>query len=188
MPVEVHVIVSALETLAWLALLWYGAGLFSPARRVDAANRIRDTLFLAVCSAFGLALLGLFYPASCFGIAAAIAAFRLSRDRRFPRSVRTSGNSEAFAHVLPVVAAAVVSWPGIVRPILDGDSLGYHLPNAASWANAHSLWTTATMYWWYPPGSELFASALFLIGGPTVLGVAGLAALLLLALRVEAFA
>jgi len=137
---------------------------------------------------FFLALLGLFYPAACFGVAAAIAAFRLYRDRRLPQSVPESGDSEAFAHVLPVVAVTAVSWPGIVRPLLDGDSLGYHLPNAASWANAHSLWTTATIYWWYPPGSELFASALFLIGGPAVLGIAGLAALLLLALRVEAFA
>ncbi|MBC5799388.1 MAG: hypothetical protein GIW94_05365 [Candidatus Eremiobacteraeota bacterium] len=80
-----------------------------------------------------------------------------------------------------------MTWPGIVRPLLEGDSLGYHLPNAAAWANAHSLWTTTTTYWWYPPGSELFASALFLIGGPTVLGLAGFVALLLLALRIEAF-
>ena len=63
-----------------------------------------------------------------------------------------------------------------MRPLLDGDSLSYHLPNAASWVQAHSLWTTATRYWWYPPASELFAAGLDTVGGPFPIAVVRLSA------------
>ena len=65
-----------------------------------------------------------------------------------------------------IAALALVAWPQLMRPLLDGDSLSYHLPNAASWVQSHGIWTTATRYWWYPPASELFASALYATGGP----------------------
>jgi hypothetical protein len=45
----------------------------------------------------------------------------------------------------------------------------------------HGIWTTDTRYWWYPPASELFASALLAIGGA---GAAGWGALLPAALIV----
>lgn len=161
--------------------------MWRPSERAEAADRIRDVLFLAVTSSFALALVGLFYRPACLGAAAVIALIVYRSNRASQRGAITCVR-DPIAHVLPVTATVAVTWPGIVRPLLEGDSLSYHLPSAAAWANAHSFWTSTTTYWWYPPGSELFASALFLIGGPTVLGVAGFAALLLLALRIEAFA
>lgn len=178
---------AALTVVTWLLLLWYGAGIWRPAERGEAADRIRDVLFLAVSSSFALALVGLFYRPMCLGAAAVLALTAYRRNRAFQRGA-TFCVRDPIVAVLPLTATVAVTWPGIVRPLLEGDSLSYHLPNAAAWANAHSLWTTTTTYWWYPPGSELFASALFLIGGPTLLAVAGFGALLLLALRIEAFA
>ena len=82
-----------------------------------------------------------------------------------------------------IAALVVVAWPQLVRPLLDGDSLSYHLPNAASWVQAHSLWTTATRYWWYPPASELFASGLYAVASPFALPWCGFGALALLGFR-----
>jgi len=178
---------SPMAAVIWFGLLWYGAGVLNRKVGGEAADRLRDTLFLAIVSSFALALVGLFNRPACLAAAAALAAFRF-RQERVARRRALAHESNSLAFVLPVAAAALVTWPGIVRPLLEGDSLGYHLPNAAAWANIHSFWTTATTYWWYPPGSELFASALFSIGGPTVLGLAGFVALLLLALRIDAFA
>lgn len=173
--------------VAWLLLLWYGAGIIRPTEGGELADRIRDVLFLAILSSFGLAFFGLFYRPVCLAAAAALAAIQYLRTRASTYQPRTS-HRDLIAYVFPVAATVTVAWPGLVRPLLEGDSLSYHLPNAAAWANAHSLWTTTTVYWWYPPGSELFASALFLIGGPKVLAVAGFSPLLMLALRIEAFA
>lgn len=75
-----------------------------------------------------------------------------------------------------------------MRPLLDGDSLSYHLPNAASWAQSHGIWTTATRYWWYPPASELFAGGLYATGGPFALGWAGFGALALVGFRIVRWA
>ena len=87
-----------------------------------------------------------------------------------------------------IAALALVAWPQLMRPLLDGDSLSYHLPNAASWVQNHGIWTTVTRYWWYPPASELFVSGLYATGGPFALGWAGLGALALVGFRVVAWA
>ena len=76
-----------------------------------------------------------------------------------------------------------MAWPALVRPLLEGDSLGYHLPNAAAWAHDGTLWLTTTRYWWYPGASELFAAGLFRIAGPFALPLAGTAASALLGQR-----
>lgn len=88
---------------------------------------------------------------------------------------------------LLIAALVVVAWPQLVRPLLDGDSLWYHLPNATSWVQAHSLWTTTTHYWWYPPASELFASGLYAASTPFALPWCGFVALALLGFRVAAW-
>ena len=85
-------------------------------------------------------------------------------------------------------ALVAVAWPPLMRPLLEGDSISYHLPNAAAWVQAHSLWTTATRYWWYPPASELFAAALYAASGPFALPWCGVAALALLGFRIAAWA
>ena len=87
-----------------------------------------------------------------------------------------------------IAALALVAWPQLMRPLLDGDSVSYHLPNAASWVQSHGIWTTVTRYWWYPPASELFASGLYATGGPFALGWAGFGALALVGFRVAAWA
>jgi len=91
---------------------------------------------------------------------------------------------ERVAAALPVLVAVAVGWPALVRPILQGDSLGYHLPNAAAWVHDHSLWTTTTNYWWFPGGSELFASGLLAAAGPLAVGFSGLVGALLLGQRI----
>ena len=87
-----------------------------------------------------------------------------------------------------IAALALVAWPPLMRPLLDGDTLSYHLPNAAAWVHAHGLWTTDPRYWWYPPGSEIFAAGLFAVSGPFVLGWSGFGALALLGFRIAHWA
>ena len=87
-----------------------------------------------------------------------------------------------------IAALALVAWPPLMRPLLDGDTLSYHLPNAAAWVHAHGLWTTDPRYWWYPPGSEIFASGLFAVSGPFTLGWSGFGALALLGFRIAHWA
>jgi hypothetical protein len=43
------------------------------------------------------------------------------------------------------------------------------------------------MYWWYPGGSELFASGLYSVAGPLTVGLSGTVALLILAHRIFEF-
>ena len=66
---------------------------------------------------------------------------------------------------------------------LEGDTLAYHLPNAAAWVRAGSIWTTTTRYWWYPGGSELFAAGLLAVAGPFSVLVAGAGPVALLGMR-----
>ena len=181
---------SPIETVVWLALLWYTSGLITPRDSTEPADRVRDSIFLGVAIAFALALLHVFFRPVCLGVAFALALYRYAREKgAFSRDdpSRTESRRDRLAYAIPVLTVVTVGWPGLVRPLLEGDSLAYHLPNAAAWAGMHSFWTSTTTYWWYPPGSELFASALFVIGGPAVVTIAGFAATLLLSLRLVAF-
>lgn len=80
-------------------------------------------------------------------------------------------------------ASLIVIWPPLVRPLLDGDTLLYHLPNAVAFVQSHSLWTANAPYWLYPPASELFASGMFAASGRWSLPIAGALPALLLAAR-----
>ena len=62
--------------------------------------------------------------------------------------------------------------------------MSYHLPNAAAWVHAHSMWTTDGRYWWYPPASESFAAGVYAVAGPYAVGWSGVAALALLGARI----
>ncbi|MFY9720248.1 MAG: hypothetical protein WAK16_11475 [Candidatus Cybelea sp.] len=153
--------------------------------RYDVADRLRDALIVGIAIPFVLGLLHLLYPVACWAaLALCIAVARL-------RDPAGRSRSRAAAPHLPytlIAALLLVSWPQLMRPLLDGDSLSYHLPNAAVWAQTHSLWNTATRYWWYPPGSELFASALYTVGGPFAVPWSGFCALALLGFRIAAWA
>ncbi|HEX4014555.1 MAG TPA: hypothetical protein VHX17_11820 [Candidatus Cybelea sp.] len=169
----------------WLLGLYAAAPMLRQSARYDFPDRLRDSLILGIAIAGGLGAVNLLYPAACFGallLCLAIADIR----RREPRFVGTTLLPDP-PYVL-VAALLLVAWPQLMRPLLDGDSLSYHLPNAASWVQAHSIWTTATRYWWYPPASELFAAALYAAGGPFALPWSGLCALALLGFRIVTWA
>jgi len=183
----------------WLGALWYAAPVLtarSEAIPRGSASRMRDAIALGVAIPLVLGALGLLTATAC-EVAVAIlvvvrsvvrpprivpAAVSFSR-RRVPGAV-----GDLVGSALPAVAAVCVSWPQIARPLMQGDSIAYHLPNAAAWSTTHSLWTSGTWYWFYPGGSELFAAALFSVAGPAAVALAGFVALLLLAQRLASFA
>ncbi|MDE2481456.1 MAG: hypothetical protein KGN02_04630 [bacterium] len=172
---------SALAAALWLAGLWYAAPLLRTTT-YGRADRLRDAIVVGVAIPFALGIAHLLYPAALWIALALCVAGGIARARRFS----ANASPEPMPYLL-VATLALVVWPAAIRPLLEGDSLLYHLPNAAMWVHAHSLWASATLYWWYPPASELFASALFAIGGPSVLPAAGALALALLGLRIEAY-
>jgi len=173
--------------VAWLCLLWIAAAAIDLSDGYRApADRLRDALVVLVGGSFILGLLGALHAALLVAlpIVISIAAFAARRDRL--TCFRNLFKAPPFESWLPqLMTTCVLAWPGLVRPVLDGDSMSYHLPNAAAWATAHSVWTATTTYWWYPPGSELLASAVLLVGGPRYLGVVGFAVVLLLGLRLS---
>jgi len=159
------------------AVLWL-LGLYAAApvlRRGDGeyvfADRLRDALILGIAIPFVLGFANLLYPIACWLALAGCAAFAYRR-----RTAHAPASFESVPYIT-IAALALVAWPQFMRPLLDGDSLTYHLPNAASWVQSHGLWTTGTRYWWYPPASELFASALFAVAGPYAIGWSGFGAL-----------
>jgi hypothetical protein len=144
---------------------------------------LRDALILGVAVAFVLAFVGLLWPVAAWIVVTLLVIARLVwRGKPEPPRPRETFEQRV-GLALPILVATAVAWPALVRPLLQGDSLGYHLPNAASWVQAHSLWTTTTNYWFFPGGSELFAAGLLAAAGPLAVGFAGLGALLLLGLR-----
>jgi hypothetical protein len=165
----------------WLIGLWFAAPLIGE-REHSKAARVRDAIFLGTILPFVLGFLHVLYPAACAASLIVLCLLRIGL-RREPGVRSGEAWSGAIGYGAVAVTIAMSAWPAIVRPLLDGDSIGYHLPNAAAWSHAHSVWTTTTTYWWYPPGSELFASGLYTISGPFSLGLAGTAAIVLLGLR-----
>lgn len=163
----------------WLVGLVFAAPLLRGGPRV--ADRLRDAIVIGVAIPLVLATLHLFYWPLCW-LALALCIAGATVWQRNDRGFR-----EPFPWIL-LAALGFVAWPQLVRPLLDGDSLSYHLPNAASWVHAHSIWTTQTRYWWYPPASELFASALYAVATPFALPWCGFAAIALLGFRLYAWA
>lgn len=173
----------ALAAAAWLLGLLAAAPVFRTSERYELPDRLRDALVLGVAIPGGLAYLHLLYPAACWlGLAAALAvAYR--RGTLAP----ASGDAAQPPHYLLIAALALVAWPQLIRLPFDGDSLSYHLPNAAAWVHAHGFWTTDARYWWYPPASESFAAGLFAVSGPRAIAWCGFGALALLGFRIAAW-
>jgi hypothetical protein len=169
----------------WLLGLYLAAPALRTGVRYEFADRLRDALILGIAIPFALGLVHALYPFACW-LALALCMV-IAYGRRFAGDVASRHSRSPVPYVL-IGALIAVAWPGLMRPLLEGDSLSYHLPNAASWVQAHSLWSTATRYWWYPPASELFATGLYAVGGPFALPWGGLAALMLLGFRIAGWA
>lgn len=176
---------TAVPAAIWLLGLYAAAPALRAGPNYSFPDRLRDALILGVAIPFALGFVHALYWGACWGallLCIAIAAGR-SLNERNP----TSENTARPAPYLLIAALLLVAWPQLTRPLLDGDSLSYHLPNAAAWVHAHSLWTATTRYWWYPPASELFASALYAVGSPFALPWCGFCALALLGFRIAAW-
>jgi hypothetical protein len=178
-----------------LGALWL-LGLFAAApvlrdrdRPYAFSDRLRDALILGVAIPFVLGFVHLLYPVALWITLLLCVILSLSKDGTAlrPRFDRLSV-TQAEIPLLVIAAVAIVAWPPLMRPVLDGDSVSYHLPNAAAWVHAHGLWTTDPRYWWYPPASELFASALFAVSGPAALPWSGVGPLLLVGFRIYEWA
>jgi hypothetical protein len=169
----------------WLAGLWFCAPAICGNDR-SAVARAASAGALGIGLPLALGLCDVLYAPALWIALSAVAAWRIRRVGWTDRDASAPGPSWDLAVL--VCALVAIAWPAAVRPLMDGDSLGYHLPNAASWVVHHGVWTTGTRYWWYPSGSELFASALFAVGGPAVAGLSGLLPALVLGLRLRAIA
>lgn len=165
---------SGLAAFVYLAALWYIAPAFlREGARV--ADRLRVLLALGIAVPGALGLLHLLYPALVWAALLVLAIWRL---RKRPPAV-----SDEAALYVALAGVLVVVWAPLVRPLLDGDTLLYHLPIAASFVQAHSVWTAAAPYWLYPPASELFAAGLFAASGRWSLPLAGILPALLITAR-----
>ncbi len=178
---------AGLPAALWLLGLFAAAPALRTSERYRFPDRLRDALILGVAIPFALGLVHALYPPACWATLAGCIVLAFARDRLAIARARTERRALPPPYVL-IGALAAVAWPQLMRPLLDGDSLSYHLPNAAAFVQAHSVWTTATRYWWYPPASELFAGGLYAVGGPFAVPWAGVGALALLGFRVAAWA
>lgn len=172
--------------LAWLFTLAYASSPRGQVRSV--ADYLRDTIVVSIVIVATLGAVHALYAPVLWVVALGVAAARFARRSTDSRGVALFDRSDAIACVVALPFVMAIAWPQLVRPITDGDSLLYHLPNAAAWVDTGSIWTAGTLYWWYPPGSELVASAILAIGGVAALPIAGLAGYVLLVLRLCAFA
>ena len=174
-----------LPAALWLLGLFAAAPALRTSARYDFPDRLRDALILGISIPFALGLVHALYAVACWCVLAICIAVAYARDLAKPAR---APNAAAPMPYLLIGALLAVGWPQLMRPLLEGDSLSYHLPNAASWIQAHSIWTTATRYWWYPPASELFSAGLYVTGGPFALPWCGFVALALLGFRIAAWA
>ena len=176
--------IAGILTALWLLGLLAAAPALGHGARYSFADRLRDALILGAAIPFALGIVDLLYPAACWIVLAMCVAIAY---RRASTVIEAPAQRSRPPYVL-IAALALVAWPPLMRPLLDGDTLSYHLPNAAAWVHAHGLWTTDPRYWWYPPGSEIFASGLFAVSGPFGLGWSGFGALALIGFRVADWA
>jgi hypothetical protein len=175
--------VSGFLAALWLLGLFAAAPVLRASERYEFVDRLRDALILGIAIPFALGFIHALYPGACW--CALALCIVLGRVRGL--TGKAARDSRAPVPYLLVGALVAVTWPQLMRPLLDGDSLSYHLPNAASWVQAHSLWTNVTRYWWYPPASELFAAALYAVAGPFAITWSGFGALALLGFRIAAW-
>lgn len=169
----------------WIGLLWYAAPL-AGGDDAEPADRVAGVLVLGVLLTAVLGFAHLLGAPAVWLATIGLALVRRARGARATSRAWSRSDRLALALVAGVTVAA--AWPALARPLLEGDSLSYHLPNAATWVRDGSLWDTNTRYWWYPGGSELFAAALYAVSGSISLGLAGTLAALLLGLRIVAWA
>jgi hypothetical protein len=170
---------AAVAAALWLLGLTYAGGALRSNARPSFADRARDALIVGIAIPTALAIVHALYPATCWLALAGVATIAYVRR---PRE-RIAAVAEPIPYVL-LASLFFVAWPQLMRPPLDGDTLSYHLPNAAAWVHAHSLWTTDGRYWWYPPASEAFAAGVYAVAGPYAIGWAGVGALALLGARI----
>jgi hypothetical protein len=174
-------LISGIYAALWLLGLLAAAPVLRTAARYALADRVRDALILGVAIPFVLGFAGILYAPLCWLVLIGLIVLSLARNRGTPSE---AADGRAVPPYFLIAALTLIAWPPLMRPLLDGDSLSYHLPNAAAWVHAHGLWTTDPRYWWYPPGSELFAAGMFAVSGPFGLGWSGFGALALLGFRI----
>lgn len=166
---------SGLAAFVYVAVLWCVAPAFTR-ERASVADRLRVTIAIGIAVPGVLGLLHLLYAPAVWLALAALVAWRVRKGAPVLAAPELALYA-AFAGVLVVV------WPPLARPLLDGDTLLYHLPNAVDFVQSHSVWVAHGPYWVYPPASELFASGLFAASGRWSLPLAGILPALLLAAR-----
>lgn len=165
---------SGLAAFVYVAALWYIAPAFAR-EGARAADRLRVLLALGIAIPGALGLVHLLYPALVWAAVFVLAAWRLRK--------RPPAANDEVALYAALAGVIVVAWAPLVRPLLDGDTLLYHLPDAVSFVQAHSVWIADAPYWPYPPASELFASGVFAVSGRWSLPLAGILPALLLTAR-----
>lgn len=166
---------AGLAAFLYVAALWWAAPAVAP-KAVAFADRARSSLLVGIAVPLLLGAVHLLYAPVVWLVLAALVALTIRR-----RTLPPESDAALYA---TLAATLVVIWPPLVRPLLDGDSLAYHLPNAASWVQTHSIWATSAPYWYYPPASEMFAAGLLAAAGRWSLPLAGVLPALLLTARV----
>jgi hypothetical protein len=175
----------------WLLGLFAAAPLLrGGATQYGFTDRLRDALVLGVAIAFVLAFAHIMYAWTLWVVLVSLVLVSILSSRASVSESRDEGEAhpQKTTPYILIAAVAIVAWPPLMRPVLDGDSLSYHLPNAAAWVHAHGFWTTDPRYWWYPPASEAFASALYAVSGAASLTWSGVGPLLLLGFRLYVWA
>jgi hypothetical protein len=180
---------------AGLAAFFYLGGLWLAAPLIERessvlADRLRAMLVLGIAIPLALGTLHLLYALAVWVVlvvCAVIVLRQAQHDGDRYRATLSLLKCDPAAYAL-LAATLVIVWPPLVRPLLDGDTLAYHLPIAAAFAQAHSIWTSSAPYWYYPPGSELFASGLLAATGRWSLPIAGILPAWLLCARLYAVA
>lgn len=144
-----------LLAFVYVAALLYAAPLL---RGKSLADALRGALVIGIALPTLLGAAYLLYAPVLWACVAALCVWRSIALKPQPKS----HDSWAYG---TLGACLVVLWPPLSRPLLDGDTLLYHLPNAAAFVQNHSIWTASAPYWLYPQASELFSAAVFAVSG-----------------------
>jgi len=167
-------VIEGLLAALWCAALWFGGDLVGAAK--TGADRVRNAIVLGIAIPGALGLFHALYPGTLWLCAVACVALR------FVRHVKPVAHD--YGLYATIAALSCIVWPPLSRPLLDGDSLLYHYPNAVAWLQDHTIWTSRAPYWFYPGGSELLAAGFAGAAGRFALPLVGAAALILLSSRI----